>query len=102
MPLPLVFRRIAQLELEESVARYEEKRMGLGREFRNEIERHLRRIAKHPQQFGQFRGQVRRVVLQRFPYSIYFLPEVGRVIVLAVFHVRRAPRQLERRFLSQD
>jgi plasmid stabilization system protein ParE len=102
MPLPLVFRRIAQIELDESVARYEDKRMVLGREFRIEIERNLRRIAKHPQKFGQTRGQMRRVVLQRFPYSIYFLPEVDRVIVLAVFHARRAPQQLERRFLSQD
>ena len=33
MPFPLVFRRIAQLELDESVAWYENKREGLGREF---------------------------------------------------------------------
>lgn len=102
MPLPLVFRRIAKLELDESVAWYENKRAGLGREFRIEIDKHLRRIANQPQQFRQIRGQVRRVVLQRFPYSIYFLVEVDRIIVLGVFHARRAPQHLERRFLSQD
>lgn len=102
MPLPLVFRRIAQLELNESVAWYENKRAGLGREFRIEIDKHLRRIASQPQQFRQIREQVRRVVLQRFPYSIYFLLEGDRIIVLAVFHARRGPQHLERRFLSQD
>ena len=102
MPLPLVFRRIAQLELDESVSWYENKRVGLGREFRIEIEKHLLRIANPPQQFRQIRGQVRRVVLQRFPYSIYFLPEVNRIIVLAIFHARRAPRNLERRSLTED
>lgn len=102
MPLPLVFRRIAQVELDESVAWYENKRAGLGREFRIEIEKHLERIADRPERFVQVRGRVRRVVLKRFPYSIYFLPEVDRIIVLAVFHARRAPRHLERRFLSQD
>ena len=101
MPLPLVFRRIAQLELDESVSWYENKRVGLGSQFRLEIEKHLERIATQPQQFRQIRGQVRRVVLQRFPYSIYFLPEVDRVIVLAIFHARRAPQDLERRFLTQ-
>jgi hypothetical protein len=42
MPLPLVFRRIAQLELDESVSWYENKRVGLGREFRIEIESTLK------------------------------------------------------------
>ncbi len=98
MPLPVVFRRIAQLELDESVSWYENKRGGLGGEFRIEIEKHLERIANQPQQFRQIRGQVRRVVLQRFPYSIYFLPEDDRIIVLAVFHARRAPQNLERPF----
>ena len=97
MPLPLVFRRIAQLELDESVSWYEDRRVGLGGEFRNEIEKHLQRIANQPQQFRQIRGQVRRVVLRRFPYSIYFLPKVDRIIVLAIFHAHRAPRSLERR-----
>ncbi len=101
MPLPLVFRRIAQLELDESVSWYENKRMGLGREFRLEIEKHLEKIANQPQRFRQIRGQVRRVVLQRFPYSIYFLAEADRIIVLAVFHARRAPQNLEPRFLTQ-
>ena len=102
MPLPLLFRRVAQFELDEAVAWYENKRAGLGREFRIETDKHLRRIANQPQQFRQIRGQVRRVVLQRFPYSIYFLLEVDRVIVLAIFHARRAPQNLERRILSQD
>jgi plasmid stabilization system protein ParE len=81
MPLPVVFLRIAKLELDESVSWYENKRVGLGSEFRIEIEKHLERIANQPQRFRQIRGQVRRVVLQRFPYSIYFLPEVNRIIV---------------------
>ena len=102
MPLPLVFRRIAQLELDESVSWYENKRVGLGTEFRLEIEKYLERIANQPQQFRQIRGQVRRVVLRRFPYSIYFLPEVDRIIVLAVFQASRAPQSLERRFSNQD
>lgn len=102
MPLPLVFRRIAQIELDESVSWYENKQVGLGSQFRIEIERHLERIANQPQSFRQIRGQVRRIVLQRFPYSIYFLPEVDRIVILAVFHGRRAPQNLEHRFLTQD
>jgi plasmid stabilization system protein ParE len=102
MPLPLVFRPIARLELDESVSWYENKQVGLGGQFRIEIEKHLEKIADQPHRFRKIRGQVRRIVLQRFPYSIYFLPEVDRIIVLAVFHGRRAPQNLEARFLTQD
>ena len=102
MPLPLVFRRIAQFELDESVSWYENKRPGLGGQLRIEIEKHIQRIADQPQQFRQIRGQIRRAVLQRFPFSIYFLAEAERIVVLAVFHGRRAPHNLERRLESQD
>ncbi|MDQ5844500.1 MAG: type II toxin-antitoxin system RelE/ParE family toxin [Acidobacteriota bacterium] len=97
MHTPLVFRRVAQLELDEAVAWYENKRVGLGIEFRIEIEKYLERIANQPQRFRKVRGDVRRVVVQRFPYSIYFLPEANTIVVLAIFHVRRAPRNLEGR-----
>jgi plasmid stabilization system protein ParE len=98
MPLPLVFRRLAQIELDESVSWYNDKRAGLGSESRIEVEKNLERIADQPLLFRRIRGEVRRAVLQRFPYSVYFLPEADRIIVLAVFHARRAPMNLERRF----
>ena len=100
MRLPLVFRRIAQLELNESISWYEDKRAELGEAFRIEIESHLERIATQPQQFSQIRGHVRRVVLLRFPYSIYFLPEDDRIVILAIFHARRAPQNLEDRLIE--
>jgi toxin ParE1/3/4 len=102
MSLPLVFRRTARLELDETISWYENKQIGLGREFRIEVEEHLKTIASQPQRFRQIRGQVRRVVLKRFPFSIYFLPEVDQIVILAVFHARRAPQSLEGRFSTKD
>lgn len=48
VPPPVIFRRIAQVELDESVAWYENKRGGLGREFKVEVEKHIVRIANQP------------------------------------------------------
>ena len=98
MALPVVFRRIAQIELDNAVSWYENKRVGVGRGMRIEIEKHLEQIAKQPQRFRRIRGDVRRAVLRRFPYSIYFLHEIDSIIVLAIFHARRAPQILEDRF----
>ncbi len=97
MALPIVFRRIARLEMDKSIAWYESRRAGLGLEFAVEVETFLVRIAETPEQFPRVRGEIRRAVLQRFPYTLHFLIESNRVVILAVFHVKRNPRTLEGR-----
>lgn len=97
MLLPIVFRRVARAEMDEAIAWYEYQRDGLGLEFATEIDRHLQRIADNPKQFSKTRGEIRRAILQRFPYTIHFLDETNRVVVLAVFHAKRNPRVLEGR-----
>jgi plasmid stabilization system protein ParE len=94
------FRRIARREYDEAVSWYENKEPGLGREFQNELDLLLKRIASHPEQFRQIRGILRRGVLRRFPYVVYFLTEPERVVVLAVFHAKRDPVHLENRSRS--
>jgi len=97
MSLPIVFRPIARLEMDESIAWHENRRAGLGVELAAEVEVSLHRIAQTPDQFPKIRGEVRRSVLRRFPYSIQFLVESDRIVVLAIFHAKRDPRILEDR-----
>ena len=95
--LPIVFRRIARRELDESISWYEAQRAGLGVEFAVEVDTFLQRIAETPEQFPHIRGEIRRTVLRRFPYTLHFLSEPDRIVILAVFHVKRNPRTLEDR-----
>ena len=97
MTLPVVFRRIARQEMDESIAWYENERAGLGLEFAAEIEKSLNTIVVNPEQFRQVRGEIRRAVLLRFPFTIHFPIESDRIVVLAVFHVKRNPQRLEGR-----
>jgi len=98
MSFSVVFRRIAKREFDDAISWYQDRREGLGREFSVAVEEQLGRIAVSPNQFACIRGDVRRAVLQRFPYSIHFIIEDDRIVVLAIFHARRAPNQLEDRF----
>lgn len=98
MSFSVVFRRIAKREFDDAISWYQDRREGLGREFSVAIEQQLGRIALSPNQFARVRGDVRRAVLQRFPYSIHFIVEDDRIVVLAIFHARRAPSHLEDRF----
>jgi plasmid stabilization system protein ParE len=97
MNLPVVFRLIAKQEMDESIAWYETQRSGLGTEFAKELETFLARIASTPEQFVRVRGPIRRAVLRRFPFTDQFLDEPNRIVVLAAFHGKRNPKQLESR-----
>lgn len=72
MSLPVNFHRAASAEFIEASAWCESKRIGLALEFMDEIERCLSLASKHPLQFAVVREDIRRVVANRFPYSVYF------------------------------
>ncbi len=92
-----VLGRVARREFDEAVAWYEARQTGLGLKFKDDVEGVLARISANPEHFAKFRGDIRRAVLRRFPYSIDSLPEPNRIVVLAVFHAKRDPRFLEGR-----
>jgi plasmid stabilization system protein ParE len=60
-------------------------------EFIAEIERCVDAAAERPTTYAAIYKDVRRVVANRFPFSVYFRAEERRIVVLAVFHGRRNP-----------
>ena len=91
MSLPVAFHRAASEEFIEASAWYEARRIGLAVEFMTEIDRCLTLASEHPLQFAVVREDIRRVVSNRFPYSVYFRAEKNRIVVLAIFHGSRDP-----------
>lgn len=91
MSLPITFHRAASAEFIEASAWYESKRVGLALEFMAEIDRCVSLASEHPLQFAVVRENIRRVVVNRFPYSVYFRAENHCIVVLAVFHGSRDP-----------
>ena len=91
MSLAITFHRVASAEVIEASVWYESKRIGLALEFMAEIDRCVSLAAEHPLQFAVVREDIRRVVANRFPYSVYFRAEAHRIVVLAVFHGSRNP-----------
>ena len=91
MTLAVVLRRAARAEFDEGAAWYEARRAGLGVEFVAEIERAFAIASAEPERFPVMHRNVRCVRVRRFPYSVFFRVETGRIVVLAVFHARRNP-----------
>jgi toxin ParE1/3/4 len=94
---PLVIRPEAEADLAEAFAWYEERRRGLGERFLLSVEASLATIQRHPESFPLVHGPIRRALLRRFPYGVFYTVEEPAIVVLAVFHCRRDPRGWQER-----
>ena len=91
MNLSVTFYPAASEEFIEASIWYESKRPGLAIDFMMEIDRCVILASKNPLQFTLVHEDIRRIVANRFPYSVYFRAEENRIVVLAVFHGSRDP-----------
>jgi plasmid stabilization system protein ParE len=87
----LVFRPEVREELDEAYNWYQSQQTGLGDEFLDGVDEMLNRIWKMPESYAVVYFDVRRAVVRRFPYAIYYRIVSSRVIVTAIFHSRRDP-----------
>lgn len=86
-----IVRPEAELDIAEASFWYENERPGLGSELLAEIDYLFERIVENPLQFPEIERGVRRGLLRRFPYGVYFIAEAQAPTVLAVLHLRRHP-----------
>jgi plasmid stabilization system protein ParE len=91
MSLPIVFRLEAQTEFDEAIDWYEQQ-AELGLEFLDCVDDTLTRIQTMPESCEMVFEDVRRAVVQRFPYSVFYQVELQQIVVLAVFHSKRDPK----------
>lgn len=82
----------AELDVSDAAAWYEEQRTGLGDSFLDEIDSILHRIINDPLQFPRIKNQIRRALMRRFPYSVYFGLSGETVELTAVLHQHRTPQ----------
>src|SRR5690349_1583374 len=85
----------ARANLRSAVRWYRRHNVNLSRRFETHVSATLLRIARHPNSFVSVSTLVRRALVTRFPYSIYFTVHANRVFVLRIRHQRRADLFLE-------
>lgn len=81
-----------KLELKQARDFYEQQIPGLGTQFIDEFERQVLQIAAMPKRWRLIQVDVRRALMNRFPYAIYFrlvTPDLVRITV--VKHQRKHP-----------
>ena len=93
----VIFAAEAEADALDAFAWYEDQRAGLGAQFRDALDVAVSRIADAPLAYAVQYRDLRRVLVRRFPYAIYYRVYPAAVVIVAVLHGRRHPRVWQRR-----
>jgi plasmid stabilization system protein ParE len=97
MSLAIKFHRAARAEFDEAIDWYEAQRPGLGDDFEEAVQEILDGIAAVPELHQCVLNDIRRAVVRRFPYTVFYRVRPDHIRVIAVFHSGRDPSIWQRR-----
>ena len=97
MSLRVVLLSGADADLQEIFNRFEDYRDGFGLEFMTVVDAYLARIAAFPEIAPIYFESVRRQVIQRFPYGIFYERQPTRILITAILDLRQDEQQILRR-----
>ena len=92
--MKVLFLEIAEQEFYDSQEYYEEQQTNLGNKFKNEVYNSLKRIQKFPNMFVKIKKDIRKCIINKFPFNIlysiegdYILGMVGRITEGKGYHI---------------
>lgn len=95
--MSIIYHPEAEVELNEAASYYEAKLATLGVQFLDEIEVSIQCISADPVRWRKIDREVRRYLLNRFPYAIYYRLIADEIRILAIKHHSRDPKYWQHR-----
>ena len=93
----LTFSPRSRREIGEAYDWYQEQALGLGEEFLAALDRQFQLIQSSPGLYAEALPGIRRALLRRFPYAVFYVERADLIAVLGVVHTSRSPRRWPRR-----
>ena len=94
---PLRVRPEAEIDAFETALWYASERAGLGGEFLDALREVFGHVERSPLRFPLVTPAIRRAMLRRFPFGVFFVTDEDCTTVIAVMHLHRDPDSWERR-----
>jgi toxin ParE1/3/4 len=94
-PILLDFR--AEKDIDSAAVWYAEERLELALEFLNAVDAAFELIAQFPQAYREVAPGVRRVLIKKFPFCIYYAVDDECLTVVAVLHASRSSETWQQR-----
>jgi len=93
MTYTVIFKPAATEEAAEAYLWYEEQDEALAVDFKQSVDEIVSAITQFPESYPVVYKNLRRALTRRFPYAVFYSVEANRIIVHAVSHVRRDPKE---------
>jgi len=87
----------AEAEFIGAIEYYENNERGLGYDFSIEVHAVIQNILKYPTAWPIMEEDIRRCLVNRFPYGVVYSIEGNEIFILAVMHLRRHPDYWKKR-----
>ena len=91
MSFTIVVRRAAKADIRAAARWYESQRPRLGRDFLAEVGDVMLGLRRTPRMHQIIKVNVRRALVRRFPYCVYYTVENQQVEIIGAFHGKRDP-----------
>jgi len=89
--IPVLFHPHAQTEMSGAAVYYEAQQKDLGKRFLLAVQDAVKHIQINPSLYPVVHLDVRRSIVQTFPFSVLFRIRPDSIMVMAVMHQRRDP-----------
>jgi plasmid stabilization system protein ParE len=89
--MQIIFNELAVKEMNDAILYYELKFTGLGDAFKEEIKRSVKRIVKYPKAWTPIDDEIRKYVMHKYPFSIYYSIDKNTLYIIAIAHQHRKP-----------
>ena len=93
----VVFHPDAEAEMMAAASYYEAQQAGLGRRFLASVQDAANRILIRPGLYPVVILDVRRCLVQMFPFGVLFRERADAVVIMAVMHLHREPDYWKKR-----
>ncbi|MEJ7680595.1 MAG: type II toxin-antitoxin system RelE/ParE family toxin [Segetibacter sp.] len=95
MTYNIIFVTKAKLELLESWEWYEDRQVGLGERFKEEVYKAIQQIERNPKRYPIRKKPYYEKLVDVFPYLVIYRIEKREkiIVIVSIFHAKRNPRR---------
>ena len=97
MSYEIRFRKEAEIDLSDAASWYQLQQRGLGDEFLEELTSTIQSVQQQPFGFPIVHRDVRRALMKRFPFGVFYRVELEFIVIFAVMHASRHPLRWQSR-----
>ena len=97
----LIVKPGAEFDIANGFRWYEERQLGLGLRFIEQLDVAFQRVVESPASYQEVMPEVRKAVVRRYPYLVFFTYDPEAVHILAVIPAAQDPAYINSRLEAE-